>query len=542
MSNRKRPPRPNAQSATDEGGTGTPGVLDAWGNLEKEISSVRAERDRVVAEADAHRAELAERERSVAALQSEAATLRDELAIMRRRLEERTAAFDGHSPGRGGAERRLADYRDALLGMEHTLAERDQTIRQHAAEKAQFAARIAELERQCAELTGRWREAEAANARIQAMLTDAARGAERLDGEARQWREQTEALQREAEKQSARAAELEAALGSRSRESSRRGEVERELKTEKERGTRLATQLRERSDRLAALEEELKAERLALAAARKAQAAAEKSQAAAEKSQAAAASKTGGERQAGKALRAELAEARESLTQRDSRIAELEARAAQLTSDAAATENVAGLAVAARDRMADELQQKLAAIAELEKRVAGLDAELEARCEALAQAESEIRRHQNAIAVMGREVERRDDVEASARRQDDLMARHGPAQEDTGSRRRVRIIVSLEGEHTIRYPLYKPAMIIGRSSDADIHIIGRFTSRRHARVVITDDDSAVIEDLGSLNGIRVNDEIVTRHILQDGDMLDIGGARLQFVDLGERDDAAGMAG
>jgi len=113
---------------------------------------------------------------------------------------------------------------------------------------------------------------------------------------------------------------------------------------------------------------------------------------------------------------------------------------------------------------------------------------------------------------------------------------------DADRRRKARLIVSLEGDHNIKYPLYKQTMIIGRSSDADIHVIGRFTSRRHARVVILEDETAVIEDLGSLNGIRVNDEAVTRHVLHDGDLLDVGGARLQFVDLGERETARSNTG
>lgn len=510
-------------------------LLDRWGQLEQEISTVRAERDRLRAQADSHREELAAGERSVATYRSQVEALQEEIAVTRRRLEQRTAALNGSGAGRGSADRRLADYRDALLGMEHTLAEREQVILRHATEKAEFAARIAELERQCAEVTGRWRESEAANGRLQAMLTEAARASERLDGEARQARENAACVARQVAEIATLQDELKAKQASSSRNETRLREQAATLRTEQDRNAGLQARMREQDEALGALQAALERER--------AQAQAEREQRAAEDAQrTAGVTKAGGERQASKAVRAELTAAREELARRDTRIAELEARATKLAGDAAATENVAGMAIAARDRIADELQEKLAVIATLESRAGALAAELEMARQAAAESDSELRRQQNSLAVLGREVERLEAIETSAQRRDEIAARHAMVASDADRRRKARLIVSLEGDHNIKYPLYKQTMIIGRSSDADIHVIGRFTSRRHARVVILEDETAVIEDLGSLNGIRVNDEAVTRHVLHDGDLLDVGGARLQFVDLGERETARSNTG
>jgi hypothetical protein len=166
--------------------------------------------------------------------------------------------------------------------------------------------------------------------------------------------------------------------------------------------------------------------------------------------------------------------------------------------------------------------------------------ELEAQRESCRHLESELRRQSNVNAVQGRDLMRLSKGGAGVRKPDAPMDRHvatTPPPDTAGPRRAARVVVSLEGDHRIKYPVYKSTMIIGRAGDADIHVIGRFTSRHHARIVVLEDETAVIEDLGSLNGVRVNGRRVKRHPLQDGDLLDVGGARLQFVDFAKRDAA-----
>lgn len=92
-----------------------------------------------------------------------------------------------------------------------------------------------------------------------------------------------------------------------------------------------------------------------------------------------------------------------------------------------------------------------------------------------------------------------------------------------------RVLVLLDAERPVKYPLYKETMTIGRADVADIQIDNSFLSRVHARVVSTS-DGVTIEDVDSKNGIRVNAKIVTRHPLRHGDVVDLGRLRFRFID------------
>jgi pSer/pThr/pTyr-binding forkhead associated (FHA) protein len=92
-----------------------------------------------------------------------------------------------------------------------------------------------------------------------------------------------------------------------------------------------------------------------------------------------------------------------------------------------------------------------------------------------------------------------------------------------------RVLVLLDPEKPIKYPLYKETMTIGRADIADIQINNGFLSRLHARIVTTA-DGVVIEDAESKNGIRVNAKLTPRHSLKHGDVIDLGRLRFRFID------------
>ena len=71
------------------------------------------------------------------------------------------------------------------------------------------------------------------------------------------------------------------------------------------------------------------------------------------------------------------------------------------------------------------------------------------------------------------------------------------------------MLVLLDAERPIKYPLYKETMTIGRADIADIQIDNGFLSRLHARVVSTP-EGVTIEDVESKNGIRVNAKLTPR--------------------------------
>jgi hypothetical protein len=91
------------------------------------------------------------------------------------------------------------------------------------------------------------------------------------------------------------------------------------------------------------------------------------------------------------------------------------------------------------------------------------------------------------------------------------------------------LLVYLDAEHPIKYPLYKDVMTIGRSENADIQIDGHFISRVHARILRAA-NKVTVEDIGSKNGISVNAENVTRRELKHGDVIGIGRLRFTFIE------------
>ena len=68
---------------------------------------------------------------------------------------------------------------------------------------------------------------------------------------------------------------------------------------------------------------------------------------------------------------------------------------------------------------------------------------------------------------------------------------------------------------------------IGRLPECEVVVDDPSASRRHARVERTP-DGFVLEDLGSTNGTLLNDEPVRRAVLEDGDVVAIGAARIRF--------------
>jgi hypothetical protein len=93
-----------------------------------------------------------------------------------------------------------------------------------------------------------------------------------------------------------------------------------------------------------------------------------------------------------------------------------------------------------------------------------------------------------------------------------------------------KVLVLLDPERPMKYPLYKETMTLGRADVADIHINNGFLSRLHARFVTTPNGVAV-EDIESKNGIRVNAKLVTtRQQLRHGDVIDLGRLRFRFID------------
>ena len=92
-----------------------------------------------------------------------------------------------------------------------------------------------------------------------------------------------------------------------------------------------------------------------------------------------------------------------------------------------------------------------------------------------------------------------------------------------------RMLVLLDPERPIKYPLFKETMTIGRADSCDIQLVNDFLSRVHARIVSAPNGVA-IEDVESRNGIRVNEKDVKRQELRNGDIIELGPMRFRLID------------
>jgi diguanylate cyclase (GGDEF)-like protein len=90
------------------------------------------------------------------------------------------------------------------------------------------------------------------------------------------------------------------------------------------------------------------------------------------------------------------------------------------------------------------------------------------------------------------------------------------------------IVVIYGPELGKRAALGQGAFEIGRSSRCDLPIDQESISRNHARIS-WDGQRHVIEDLGSTNGTFVNDVVVKRSPLKDGDQIKLGRSILKYM-------------
>jgi len=88
------------------------------------------------------------------------------------------------------------------------------------------------------------------------------------------------------------------------------------------------------------------------------------------------------------------------------------------------------------------------------------------------------------------------------------------------------LVLSL-GDQTTEYPLKGERLTIGRDPGCDIVIDTEMASRRHAQVERRG-RAFLLRDAGSSNGTVVNRRKISQHVLQDGDLVQLGEAVLVF--------------
>jgi pSer/pThr/pTyr-binding forkhead associated (FHA) protein len=94
----------------------------------------------------------------------------------------------------------------------------------------------------------------------------------------------------------------------------------------------------------------------------------------------------------------------------------------------------------------------------------------------------------------------------------------------------LRLIIEDDEGSTTVVPLASDAITIGRQQGNTIQLTEKNVSRRHARLY-PESDGWVIEDLGSYNGVKVNNDAVDgRTRLREGDVVEIGDYHLAITE------------
>jgi ATP-binding cassette, subfamily B, bacterial len=83
---------------------------------------------------------------------------------------------------------------------------------------------------------------------------------------------------------------------------------------------------------------------------------------------------------------------------------------------------------------------------------------------------------------------------------------------------RASVQIEIDGKHLEVIPLHGPTMMIGRRSSSDIHISSPRISRYHA-ILLWKNDSWVIEDLDSFNGLTWQGERIRERVLAPDDRI-----------------------
>lgn len=91
-----------------------------------------------------------------------------------------------------------------------------------------------------------------------------------------------------------------------------------------------------------------------------------------------------------------------------------------------------------------------------------------------------------------------------------------------------KLIITDAGNLDSEFVLSQERTTIGRHANNDLVLSDKAVSGKHAVIVMLEGD-AILEDLDSTNGTRVNGERVTRYPLATGDVISIGRNTLTFT-------------
>ncbi|NNE38506.1 MAG: FHA domain-containing protein [Gammaproteobacteria bacterium] len=87
-----------------------------------------------------------------------------------------------------------------------------------------------------------------------------------------------------------------------------------------------------------------------------------------------------------------------------------------------------------------------------------------------------------------------------------------------------------QDEKRQEFPVTTATWRIGRSQDNEMTVDDSSISRRHAEINRESNGQFIIYDRGSTNGVYVNDNKINKHVLSEGDIIEIGDIFLRFTE------------
>ncbi|MGB8326749.1 MAG: FHA domain-containing protein, partial [Steroidobacteraceae bacterium] len=220
------------------------------------------------------------------------------------------------------------------------------------------------------------------------------------------------------------------------------------------------------------------------------------------------------------AMQEKLTAAEQKLTDRDEMLRMVRD---ELTKSQQHTQEVEADLLAAEDaigRHEAELRAKVAQAEETARETAAARAQVAETRAALEERETKIR---SLEAETKKSIAALDNIQQSMQRLDPLA--HSAA--DLVAEGATRLLIRKDGDSEVVHVLGRRTTV-GREPDNDLQIDARFISRHHA-VILCGPVYTVIEDLNSTNGVMVNNHLVTRHTLKDGDTVVIGKTIFRFA-------------
>lgn len=115
-----------------------------------------------------------------------------------------------------------------------------------------------------------------------------------------------------------------------------------------------------------------------------------------------------------------------------------------------------------------------------------------------------------------------------------------PARHEHSSKALPQLVLSMDGLVLREIVLDRERITIGRKSSNQVQIDDLAISGEHARITTILDD-VFLEDLDSTNGTSVNGKPITRCVLSDGDVVDIGKYRMKFIAAREQESGLSVA-